>query len=429
MKTKAEQGLAEQSAKAAASLPGGAKLRKIRERAASSFAALGLPHRRMEEWKYTDLRALLKDAAAPSRTDTKAAKAALAAALPGLDAATYVFIDGRLDAASKPAKVAGVTVESLSAGLEDNSALLETDALSTLDTGAKSLIALNAALVADGALVTIAADAKPSTPIHLVFIASGAVAVRNVIIAGAGSNATLIETHVSPEGAVRQENVVSNISLARGATLSHVVAADVGVGSASLAQSLVRVTEGASYKPFAITRGAGLSRHQTTLTFAGQNASFDYAAAALVRGAGHTDTTLVIDHAVPHCTSRELYKAVLDDDARAVFQGKVIVRPDAQKTDGKQMAQALMLSPNAEFNSKPELEIYADDVVCGHGTTSAQLDDDLLFYCKSRGIPEAEARALLIESFIGEAIDRIEHEGTRDAIAAFAIQWLKAAAS
>jgi Fe-S cluster assembly protein SufD len=130
---------------------------------------------------------------------------------------------------------------------------------------------------------------------------------------------------------------------------------------------------------------------------------------------------------VPHCESREVFKGVLDDRGRGVFQGKIIVRPDAQKTDGKQMAQALMLSPDAEFDSKPELEIYADDVVCGHGTTSAELDSDLLFYCMSRGIPENEARALLIESFIGEALDKVEHEELRAALSGYALSWLNAA--
>ena len=136
----------------------------------------------------------------------------------------------------------------------------------------------------------------------------------------------------------------------------------------------------------------------------------------------HVDTTLVVDHAVPHCESRELFKGVLDDRGRGVFQGKIIVRPDAQKTDGKQMAQALMLSPDAEFDSKPELEIYADDVVCGHGTTSAELDGDLLFYCMSRGIPENEARALLIESFVGEALDKVEHDGLRAALSGYGVE-------
>ena len=119
---------------------------------------------------------------------------------------------------------------------------------------------------------------------------------------------------------------------------------------------------------------------------------------------------------MPGCVSRELFKGVLEDEARGIFQGKVIVRPDAQKTDGKQMAQVLMLSPDAEFDSKPELEIYADDVVCGHGSTSADLDEDLLFYCRSRGIPEAEARALLIELFIGEAMAKVEREDVREAL-------------
>jgi len=131
---------------------------------------------------------------------------------------------------------------------------------------------------------------------------------------------------------------------------------------------------------------------------------------------------------VPHCESRELFKGVLDNAGRGIFQGKIIVRPHAQKTDGKQMAQALMLSSDAEFDSKPELEIYADDVVCGHGSTSAELDEDMLFYCKSRGIPDNEARALLIESFIGEALDKVEHEGVREALSTMARDWLSAAA-
>ena len=123
------------------------------------------------------------------------------------------------------------------------------------------------------------------------------------------------------------------------------------------------------------------------MTYGGEDAKLDLSGAFLARGSEHIDTTLVVDHAVPQCESRELFKGVLDDQARGVFQGKIIVRPDAQKTDGKQMAQALMLSPDAEFDCKPELEIYADDVVCGHGATVAEIDDDLMFYCQSRGIP------------------------------------------
>jgi len=146
--------------------------------------------------------------------------------------------------------------------------------------------------------------------------------------------------------------------------------------------------------------------------------------ALLMRGHQHCDTTLLVEHRVPRCVSRELFKAVLDNEARVVIQGKIIVSPGAQKTDGKQMAQALLLSETAEFDSKPELEIFADDVVCGHGSTSGQIDEDLLFYLESRGIPEVQARALLIQAFVGEAIERIEHEPLREALSKASAEWL-----
>ncbi len=427
MKTKSEQTLSLQAAERIPTLPGDKDVRRAREAALAVFEAAGLPHRRIEEWKYTDLRALLKDAASvtPQRSSDVDSKLF---DLTGTKAATYVFVDGRLITKPKDHTIAGVTVASFSDEVSKNPALLAIELPETVDAGARSVIALNSALASDGAVITIAAGAAPERPIHLVFIASGAVAVRNVIVAGADSESTVVETHVSPTGAARQENAVSDVTLARGATLHHVVRTEAHEGSAALAQYLVRVCAGAHYKPFQLTSGGGLSRQQLTLTFAEQHASLDFSAVALARGAGHVDTTLVVDHAVPHCTSRELFKTVLDDRARGIFQGKVIVAPNAQKTDGKQMAQALMLSPDAEFDSKPELEIYADDVVCGHGTTSAELDPDLLFYCESRGIPEVEARALLIESFVGEAVEKIENEALRDALMSYATAWLRSAA-
>jgi Fe-S cluster assembly scaffold protein SufB len=143
-----------------------------------------------------------------------------------------------------------------------------------------------------------------------------------------------------------------------------------------------------------------------------------------LRGKQHCDTTLIVEHRVPACESRELFKAVLDNEARGIFQGKIIVSPGAQKTDGKQMAQALLLSETAEFDSKPELEIFADDVVCGHGATSGQIDEDLLFYLESRGLPEEQARALLIQAFVGEAFEQVEDEALREAFSAAAAEWL-----
>ena len=146
--------------------------------------------------------------------------------------------------------------------------------------------------------------------------------------------------------------------------------------------------------------------------------------ASLLKGREHADTTLVADHIARACTSREIFKSVLDGESRSVFQGKIIVRPGAQKTDGKMMAQALLLSENAEADNKPELEIFADDVQCGHGATAGALDQNLLFYLKARGIPQAEAEALLIQAFVGEAIETLEHEGVKDGLMGAAAEWL-----
>jgi Fe-S cluster assembly protein SufD len=174
-----------------------------------------------------------------------------------------------------------------------------------------------------------------------------------------------------------------------------------------------------------MTLAGALLRNELAIVFKGKRAKLDVSGAMLGAGSQHLDTTLFVDHEAPGGVSRELFKSVLDGRARAVFQGKIIVRPNAQKTDGKQMAQALMLSPEAEFDSKPELEIYADDVACGHGSTCAEIDPDLIFYCRTRGIPEKEARALLVRSFIAEAVDKVEDEGVREALMAMADGWLQ----
>ncbi|MGI9423474.1 MAG: SufB/SufD family protein, partial [Hyphomicrobiaceae bacterium] len=191
-----------------------------------------------------------------------------------------------------------------------------------------------------------------------------------------------------------------------------------------LSTSQVSVGGDASYRGFQYTSAVALARHQVIAHFTGENAKLDLSGAFLARGKQHVDNTLVVNHELPGCESRELFKGVLDDDARGVFQGKVIVQPEAQKTDGKQMAQALLLSESCEFDSKPELEIYADDVICGHGSTCAEIDPEMVFYCRSRGIPEETARALLIEAFISEAIEQVEQESVAAALGEMASAWL-----
>ena len=289
-------------------------------------------------------------------------------------------------------------------------------------------------MATDGAIVDIAKGAEIAKPVLLVFVRAGEnaelTAVRNAIAVDEGASAMIIEAHVRAPRTVRegQVNALTSVSIGDKARLAHFKVAVDDSRPLHLYNLTVTLGAQASYSGFQFTSGQGIARNQTHVLFNGEESKLDLSGAFLARGTSHVDTTLVVDHAVPRCESRELFKGVLEDDARGVFQGKIIVRPDAQKTDGKQMAQALLLSPTAEFDSKPELEIYADDVICGHGTTSAQLDDDMLFYCKSRGIPEAEARALLIESFVGEALDKVEHEGTRQALSQFANEWLKGSA-
>jgi len=435
VKTKAETALLEEFAGAEARLPGGDWLRRLRRDAIGAFSALGLPHRRIEEWKYTDLRAALKEAyplvAAGHTARTASASAAFAAALPstGTDNDFIEFIDGHGTAHGGEVGSAPFLLRAL----DNPPAWLKAELERETAVRADAVTALNTAFFTDGAVLDIPDGATIDTPLHLLF-ADGAegtaqsrasVFVRNVIRVGKGAKVTIVEAHLGSASAARQVNAVTQVIVGEKAEVTHLKFVASADGSLHVGKGLVALGAGAIYKPFVMTLGAGLVRNDLTLTFTGEGAELDFGGAFLAGRNGHSDTTLVIDHAVPRCKSRELMKGVLDGEARGVFQGKVIVRPGAQKTDGKQMAQALMLSPNAEFDSKPELEIFADDVVCGHGSTSAEIDEDLVFYCRSRGIPLDEAKALLVESFIGEAIDKIEHEALREAFMGLARRWLR----
>jgi Fe-S cluster assembly protein SufD len=432
-KTRAEEQLGEHFRAAEARLPGGERARAIRRAAFGRFGAQGLPHRRLEAWKYTDLRTQLA-VAEPPAAGAEASAAALAGALAPfaeLDAIRLVFVGGIFaphlsQAKSLPGEVA---FERLATGLAGTGvAWVEGRLAEAEGIKAGAVVSLNTAFASDGAIVRITSGARLARPLHLVFLAAGrtaqSVAVRNLIEVGAGAGATILESHVSLEPAGHQSNAASEVAIGPGARVRHVKHLASGSASAHLGTWIASVGAEAEYRAFQFTAGTGLVRNDISVTFAGAGARLDLSGAFLGRGRDHIDTTLVVDHAVPGCESRELFKGVLDGRARGVFQGKVIVRPDAQKSDGKQMAQALMLSPEAEFDSKPELEIYADDVVCGHGSTAAELDAGLVFYCRSRGIPEAEARALLTESFVGEAIEKVEEGPVREALMAAARRWL-----
>jgi Fe-S cluster assembly protein SufD len=229
-----------------------------------------------------------------------------------------------------------------------------------------------------------------------------------------GASATIAETFVG-EGDYLVCPVV-HYRLGKGARLDRLKLQNDSRAATHLSHVTYDLAEGARLNDVTINIGSALTRQNGNCNFRGENAEAKICGTYLIDGKQHVDTRLVIDHKVPHCVSRELFKCVMDDHARGIFQGKVIVRPDAQKTDGKQSSHALLLSETAEFDAKPELEIYADDVVCGHGTTCGDLNHDHLFYLRSRGIPEAEARSMLVQAFVAEAFETVENEAVRDAL-------------
>jgi Fe-S cluster assembly protein SufD len=434
LKTKAESQLREQFDAAAGKLPGTGWVRALRARAMDAFAADGLPSRRVEEWKYTDLRERLRDAPAPgtskaqdvSTADLNEALGPLAA----LDAERIVLVDGAYNADLSNVSVGGTAIELMSLAVMLEKAPPWLEGKFAADAGV--VVALNRAFMSDGVLLKVRKSQDPGKPVLLVHARTSsepsALAVRNVVSVEADAKLTLIEAHVALTGAAHGalSNAVTDVTIADGGACDHIKSLVDTFGTTHLATWNAKLGKDAAYRGFQLTASPALARNDINILFAGEGSKLDLSGAFLARGNEHIDTTLVVDHAVPHCESRELFKGVLADRAHGIFQGKIIVRPDAQKTDGKQMSQALMLSPDAQFSSKPELEIYADDVVCGHGATCTEIDADLLFYCRSRGIPVDEARAMLTESFVGEAVEKIEDENIREAIETLAIGWLRA---
>jgi Fe-S cluster assembly protein SufD len=432
IKTAAETALAASFATAKRALPGAAAITALREHAFRRFETEGLPHRRVEEWKYTDLRALMRDAKPLAVVPDAAAKARAeraSAMLDSIEARRIVFVDGAFvpelsDLARLEAGLAvRSTAQMLAAG--DPQLLAHLGQVVPTDDVA---VALNTAFMGDGAVIHVADGATLARPIHLVFVNAGsaaaAVFVRSLVVIGKGARAMLVESHVGPDASEDQVNAVLELKVGDKAHVDHIKITGEGAGALHVSTLMAAIGAHARFNEFLFTTGAAVARNQVFVRFDGEGTIAGIRGATLLKGRQHTDTTLVADHAVAGCTSREVFKSVLDDEGRSVFQGKIIVRPHAQQTDAKMATHALLLSETAEADNKPELEIFADDVQCGHGATSGDLDEDLLFYLRARGIPAKEAEALLIQAFVGEAVEGIEHAGLRDALMDQVVAWL-----
>ena len=436
-KTKAEQDFADQFGEVKDALPGDAWVAALRQQAWDAYAALGLPNRRVEEWKYTDLRTLLKEAYPPPPAVAEAltgedVDSALGRHLASVDSYRLVVADGKLrpELSDMDALAGSGEILSLSEALAAPPSWLKETLGQVNPPEDDAIVALNTALMSGGVAVRLSDGVTLDKPLHIIDVHAGrnpsGLTTRNVISVGAGASLTLLESYVSRFGAPAQCNSVTELIAGDGAQVRHKKLQNEGPETTHLTTWMTRLGADVDYRVFQFSAGASVARNQIYVRFAGEDSLSHINGAVLARGKQHNDTTMVVDHAVPGCESREFNKLVLDDNARGIVQCRVNVFPDAQKTDGHQMAHGLLLSEATEFDSKPELEIFADDVVCGHGSTSGQVNEEYLFYLRSRGIPEARARSMLVAAFTAEAIERIDNEEIASAFLAMSEEWLAA---
>jgi Fe-S cluster assembly protein SufD len=432
IKTAAETGLAQAFSQARDRLPGDEAIAAQRDAAFDLFAKQGLPHRRIEEWKYTDLRALMREAkplAAPPDAAAKARVKDAGALLGDIEARRLVFVDGVFvpELSDLRNLEPGLTIGSLAQALSEGDPILSAH-LGKLAPANDIAVALNTAFMGDGAVIRIAAGATIEHPLHLLFVISDkptATFVRSLVVIEAGARAMLVESHEGPAGSDYQVNAALELFAGDRAHVDHVKIVGEGADALHVSTLAAAIGAHARFNSFTFTTGGAVVRNQLFLKFDGEGTVAGIRGAFLLKDRQHADTTLIADHIARDCQSREVFKTVLDDEGHGVFQGRIIVRPHAQKTDAKMMTQALLLSERAEADNKPELEIFADDVQCGHGATAGALDDELKFYLMARGIPAAEAEALLIQAFLGEAIEGIEHAGLREALMESIANWLR----
>ncbi len=431
VKSNNERPIGEIFAAAHARLPGGRSVAELRQQSFGDFAKQGLPHRRIESWKYTDLRVSLRDiaqlAAAPDKAAfTRAAEAVKSITHDGM--LNLVLVDGVFapQLSNTTAVETGVRVRTL----RD---VLETDGeagkgILKIDNVSDVMVSLNAAMCTDGVVIDVADGAVLEKPLHIVHVATkaeSAIFTRSMLKIGRQARATLVESFVAAnQTSAYQTHDALIVDLGEEAQLEHVRFMQDALDAANISTGIFTLGAKTKFNTFNLTRGASVSRYQGFITFAGEGAELTTNGVNLLGGRRHGDTTLLVDHAVPNCSSREVFRSVLDGRGHSVFQGRIIVRPDAQKTDGKMMTRALLLSDEAEMDNKPELEIFADDVSCGHGATTGALDESLLFYLRARGLPEKDAQDLLIEAFVGEAIESIVDDSLREAAVAASQQWL-----
>jgi Fe-S cluster assembly protein SufD len=388
------------------------ELRDLRQAAKERFDVLGFPTTKNEDWKFTNLAPFLKTLGA--RAGTAEPPDLTAAPFADLQCPRLVFVNGRF-APKLSTAPEGVKAGSLREALDSGGA---GQVGRYADFEKNALVALNTSEFEDGALVEIGNGCVLDSPIHLLFVSTGGAAYpRNLILAGRDSQATILESYVGLGEQPSFTCAVTELVAGDGSVIGHVKLQDET--TRALHWGMLRVEQGASsnFTSHNIALGAGLARNEIAAVLAGEGAECTLKGLYLATGRQHIDNYTTLDHAREHSTSHELYKGILDGDAHGVFHGRIIVRPEAQKTDAIQRNKNLLLSRGAVVNTKPQLEIYADDVRCTHGATVGQVDQEAVFYLRSRGIGLEEARSLLTVAFTGEILESIPVEAIRSRLA------------
>jgi Fe-S cluster assembly protein SufD len=418
-------------------LPGAALpwLSDLRAAGIERFASLGLPRPDVEAWKYTRLRPLETTGFTPAGTADAVSIDGLPALLPqgGIDH-RVIFVNGRLrQCLSMPGELPeGVELGGLADALQRDPEALAANLGRIGEPDGQSMLALNTAMMRDGLVLRVKRGVSVSLPIEVAYVgASGkdplAFHPRNLIVLEPGSRATVVEHHVGLGAGAYFANSGTEIRIEDGAQLHHYKIQEEGAEAVHVATLHAHLGRDALYDGFTLTTGGRVSRHEVSVRLAGLGAECHLNGAYMVRGEQHCDTTTTIEHLMPQTSCREVFKGVIDEKARAVFQGRIVIHPKAQQSNGHQLSKALLLSDQAEIDTKPELEIYADDVKCSHGATAGDLDRDALFYLRARGIPEDAARDILIEAFLADTINEIAAEGLCPALMASVGHWLSSA--
>ncbi len=395
-------------------------LARLRADAFARFEELGFPTTRYEEWKYTSVQPIVETEFRPASLNTGMTAGRIEQTF-GTSPVRLVFVNGLYapQLSSVGSLPQGVTVINMASALATNADGLEPYLGRFAKFRDHAFVALNTALFRDGAFVHIPRGVVVEDPIQLLFIADAADGaydshIRNLFVADENSQATLIESHWGKDGQTYFSNIVTEIAVAPRANLDHYKVQEESAQAFHIATQQLEQSETSVFSSHSITFGGGLVRNDINARLGGEHIECTVNGLYVLDGRQHVDNHTAIDHALPNCNSHELYKGIMDGKSTGVFNGKIFVRQDAQKTDAKQTNQNLLLSRDAMIDTKPQLEIYADDVRCTHGATIGQLDADALFYLRTRGIGEAEARAMLVQAFAGDLLNRIKVETLRE---------------